>query len=346
MKVIKDINDDKPKVLIIILHWKGLENTIECLKSVKNIDYPNYNVLVIDNASHDNPEVVISKRFPEASVIKNVINMGYAGGNNIGIKYGMKSGAKYFWLLNNDTVVKPDTLKKLISVAESTSRAGLLSPVIYYYNTPSKIQFCGSYVNWSECAIHDFNSLKEADENKDICLWGTALLIKREVVESIGYLDDRFFAYGEDIDYSFRSLQRKFVNRIVLSAKIYHKLHNVDIGKNKPAHYFYYTTRNRFWFWNKALRWDKKIIFMQKYIVRALRDIGHYKKEQNIESVDACLDGVYSVLRNVGGEWNKNIKMPKLLKKLILSHPWFLADLFEFNISKYFLRSNAKQLNF
>ena len=152
---------NKPKVAIIILNWNRLEDIAECLESVKKTDYPNYEVVIVDNGSKDGSLEKLSKEFPEAIILKNKENMGFAGGNNVGMRYAINSGAKYMWLLNNDTVVEPDTLRGLILEGTKAPGIGLLSPIIYYYSTRSKIQNCGSIMKWDTFEIKDIKNLDD-----------------------------------------------------------------------------------------------------------------------------------------------------------------------------------------
>lgn len=105
-----------PKVYVIILNWNGLEDTLECLGSVFQMDYQNFEVLVVDNGSKDNSINFIKTKYPQVVLIENKENLGYTGGNNIGMRYALNNGADYVWLVNNDTVVMVDTLSKLIDM--------------------------------------------------------------------------------------------------------------------------------------------------------------------------------------------------------------------------------------
>ncbi|MFH1671652.1 MAG: glycosyltransferase, partial [Candidatus Portnoybacteria bacterium] len=104
-----------PKVFIIILNWKNWPDVEECLESIKNNDYPNYQVVIVDNDSNQKPEVSDSN----IKVIYNDRNLGFSGGNNVGIKYALKNGADYILLLNDDTIVEKSFLTKLVEAGES-----------------------------------------------------------------------------------------------------------------------------------------------------------------------------------------------------------------------------------
>lgn len=334
-----------PKVSIIILNWNNLNDILECLESVYKSDYPNYEVIVVDNASSDGSHDEIKKLFPRAALIKNNENMGYAGGNNIGIKYAMCGDAQYFWLLNNDTIVEPDTLANLVRAGQTSSQTGLLSPVIYYYYTRSKIQFCGSYFDMDNFKSVAFRDLFEAQKHgdKDVSLWGTALLIKRKVIEKVGFFNDNLFAYYEDTDFSLRSINIGFSNKIVLSAKIFHKSHFEDNGtrRNLPAYIYFYMSRNEYFCWFNNICGFERFRFIKKYLTSVIRRVGVLRDCCESEKMDATLIGFYCALRNMGGKWNNNIRVPSLVKKIILWHPYFIADLLDLelmSITKMFLK--------
>jgi GT2 family glycosyltransferase len=330
--------DHNSKVSIIILNWNRLKDTIECLESVRKMDYPNYEVILVDNGSTDDSPEKLKGLFPEVILIQNKENLGFTGGNNIGMKRALKNGADYVWLLNNDTVVEPDTLNKLVDAGESNPKIGLLSPVIYHHSDPSKIQFCGSYFDFNSFSVTRFKDLLEYESNKtkDISLWGTALLIKSEVIKKIGLLNERYFAYWEDVDYSFRSLKAGYVNNVVSDASISHKLDIIKGTKiRKSLYWFYYMTRNEFWFFRDNIHFSKRLAFFKKYISRLINDISIMKKHSYIEAIDAYFDGFYCALHNIGGRWDKRTKkIPQVIRYIMFKHPYLCLDILEGNLLK------------
>ncbi len=208
------------KVAIIILNWNGLEDTIACLESLKSLDYPNLEIFVIDNGSARNEAVLLRRTF--GNFIKTIrcdTNLGFAKGSNVGIKAALREGADYVLLLNNDTVVSPDFLGKMICAAESTENCGLVSPVIYYFGT-NRIQFRGRTM------LGRFSSFKTAYKGNVLfteVLLGACFLIPTNLINNIGLIPEDYFLQGEDIDYSMRSLKSGRKNLVVLDAKIWHK---------------------------------------------------------------------------------------------------------------------------
>lgn len=324
-----------PKVSIIILNWNRFKDIVECLESVFKTTYPNYEVIVVDNASTDGSVEKLKKLFASVIILSCKNNLGFAGGNNVGIRHGMNHGAEYVWLLNNDIIVEPDTLCSLIIESEKYSSVGLLSPVLYRYSSPSQVQCCGSLIAWDNYSVKHFTEMGSISQTNeaDTWLWGTALLIKRDVINKVGYLNEKYFAYHEDLEYSLRSSRAGYVNKYVPSAKIFHKglsqekRGNISICLNQ----FYYITRNEYWFWCSNLIFFKKIIFLRKYLVRVFRNIGYCKNQQIYDGAEAYLDAIYCAFCNKGGAWDKRNSMPRWLKKLMLWHPYFYSNLLDFN---------------
>lgn len=209
------------KVSIIILQYNNSSNTMVCLNSVKNLAYENFEIIVIDNASEDKEIDSIEKYLENKSnitLIKNNMNLGYPGGNNIGIKQAIRNKADYILLLNNDTTVEKNLLLKLIAAGETNRRIGLLGPLI---SEDNQIIY-GGKISWLKPELE--HNKKYLTHNTNFFISGAALLIKREVVEKIGLLDERYFLYFEDADYCLRAEKVDFELKIVPEAIIYHQV--------------------------------------------------------------------------------------------------------------------------
>jgi hypothetical protein len=238
-----------PKVYIIILNWNGCDDTIECIESLKKVDYPNFTVLVVDNASSDNSIDVIPRKYRDVAFIEVKKNLGFAGGNNIGIKYALDHGAEYILLLNNDTTVEPNFLTEMVKVAQSDTKIGIVGSKIYFYSEPARIWFAGGKLNWLRTkGMHpDYlkidNKERPAEHPKKVdYITGCCLLIKKDVVKKIGLMSEDYFLYYEDVDWCLRA--RKAGWRIIFApaAIIYHKQSQSTRERSFP--YIYYHSRN------------------------------------------------------------------------------------------------------
>lgn len=235
------------KAYIIVLNWNGKADTLDCLESLRFTNYDNYQVVLVDNGSEDDSVAAVRQKFPEVEVVETGKNLGFAGGNNVGIEYALKQGADYVFLINNDTTVDPDYLKELVDVARADSAVGAVGSKIMYYSEPERIWFAGGTINWlknkgehlglDQIDAGQFDRLREVGY-----LTGCALLVKREVVEKIGVLEDDYFLYYEDADYSLRIQNANYKTVYAPKSKIYHKVSRST--KPGSASYVYYHVRN------------------------------------------------------------------------------------------------------
>lgn len=255
--------DKKPEVSIIILNWNGLEDTIECLESLKKITYPDYKLIIVDNGSEGDDVAVLRHRFGSyIHIIENDKNYGFTEGNNIGIRYALKGEAKYILLLNNDTIVDPDFLSNLIEVAAGDTKVGLLGPKIYFYHEPNRIWFAGGKISlFSRSSSRGYNQIDQGQFDKVDCvdfISGSCVLITKRALDSIGFLDPLYFFSLEDVDISLRATRAGFKNVYVPSSKIWHKVFRSGV-KNPDIHY--YTSRNTFILARKHCRVFPKAVF-------------------------------------------------------------------------------------
>jgi hypothetical protein len=334
-----------PKVVTIILNWNGLEDTLECIDSLYNMDYLNNEIIVVDNGSSDGSVQIIRQRYPFITIIPNGNNLGFAMGNNVGIRRALDMDADYIWCLNNDTVVAKDTLAKLVNTLQCIPKIGLISPLIYYYDNPDKVQFCGSYIDWEKKSIIKLKNLSEIKEIMSISLWGTALLIRREVIEHVGYLNEKYFAYHEDEEYSMRVLKAGFHNLVHPDAKIHHK-NSRSTGSNDAPMQVFLRSRNSYFLWMDNGKGIKRLNYMRRYLAQTISYGGELKEKHLSESIEACLDGVWHAFRGVGGPRNLEVKMPNpikyVFKFLIRWHPYFWADLLTGNVSEIYSEMVSK----
>lgn len=243
-----------PKVSIIIVNWNGWQDTLECLDSLKKITYPNYEAIIVDNGS-TNESVEKIKNWINSNgsaisykLLANDCNAGFAGGNNVGIKQALENGADYVLLLNNDTTVAPDFLDKLVEAGESGAKCGIVGPKIYFESDKNRIWFGGGYFSWFGGGRHlEYDAIDENPNDKKTkevdYMTGCCFLIKREAVEKIGLLDEDFFLYYEDTEWSLRARGLGYKIIYVPSSHIWHKVsRSTKPETNKKV--FYYHMRN------------------------------------------------------------------------------------------------------
>lgn len=221
-----------PKVFIVILNYNGKNVIKKCLTSVFKIDYSNFEVVIVDNGSTDGSFEMAKNTFSKASFIKNEENLGYSAGNNVGIRFALERMAEYVLVLNNDTDVEKDFLKKLVEEGEKNSLAGILSPVIFNGITRD-VWFSGGKINWLRMKSWHETDIKKKENYETEYITGCAMLIKAEVFKKSGLFDENFFLYWEDADFSIRAARAGFKNIVVSSSWIYHIEESEKLNKNK-----------------------------------------------------------------------------------------------------------------
>lgn len=235
-----------PAVAVIILIWNGRDDTVECLESLRLDQYSNKRVIVVDNGSSDDSLKVIKSNFPEVAVIETGENLGFTGGNNVGIRRAIADGADYVYVLNNDTTVEPDSLSALVDAAERMPTVGLLAPVMHYFEPPRDIWFAGSQIALSKgLAFHDNSRNPNRNDSPYEVPWvsGCAMLMPCKLADDLGGFDDRYFLTSEDVDLSLRVRQAGYSVVTVPAARIYHK--GGKSGKRISGIGYYYVVRNK-----------------------------------------------------------------------------------------------------
>jgi GT2 family glycosyltransferase len=240
----------EPLVAAVVLNWDGREMTIQCLESLSASRWGNLRPIVVDNASTDGSPAAISDRFPDVEVIVNPQNLGFAEGNNVGIRRALEIGADYVLVLNNDTLVDPQAVRRLVGAAQAHPDAGALSPLIYFADPPDLIWFAGADFDPSRGRAGRMLGYRERDDGsgREIRdtdrLTGAAMLVTREAAEETGMFDgDLFFLY-EDVDWSLRMRAGGFRLYVVPEAKVWHRVAATQKGEYSPLS-VYYGMRNQ-----------------------------------------------------------------------------------------------------
>jgi GT2 family glycosyltransferase len=218
-----------PKVSIIILNWNGYEDTIECLESLRKISYPNYEIIIVDNASSGDDVHILREKYGEyIHVIANDKNSGFPEGCNIGMRYALGDGTDYLLLLNNDVIVDCEFLSKLVEVAQSDQSIGIAGSKVYYYRKPNFIQSAGGNINWWLGYIKVYGEEEDIGQYDTVCerdfVYGTSLLLKKAVIDKTAYMDPYYFMGIEEYDYCTRAKEAGFKIIYVPQSKIWHKV--------------------------------------------------------------------------------------------------------------------------
>jgi len=238
-----------PHVTIIVLNWNGLDDTLACVASLQCLDYPDYEVVVVDNGSIDGSVKAIRERFPDVTLIENGENLGFTGGNNVGLRHALERHAHYALLLNNDTEVAPDFLRHMVEVAEADPSVGIVGPTIYYHEQPHVIWSAGGTVDrrrgqTTMVGLNEQASGQPGTAPREVdFVTGCALLVRKSVLEQVGLLNDKFFAYYEEVEWCERARRAAYRILSVPGAKVWHKISAQARSDSPLVHYL--MTRNR-----------------------------------------------------------------------------------------------------
>jgi len=235
----------EPLAFTVLLNWNGWKDTVECLSSLQKLEYGNNRALVVDNGSTNDSVQHIRAQFPQVEIIEMGKNLGFAGGCNAGIRAAIDRGAKYVWLLNNDTTMDPGALRAMVEMAEADSRLGAVGSVIYDMHPPHRVQaWGGGRINlWFGRSSH---CTKEASGNELDYLTGASLLLRREALEDVGLLDEGFFMYWEDADQCFRLRKAGWKLGVACESHVRHK-ESASLGKtNSTFDLYVWTSMVRF----------------------------------------------------------------------------------------------------
>jgi GT2 family glycosyltransferase len=220
-----------PKVFIVILSYNRKDRLKKCLDSVFQISYPNFEVIIVDNNSSDGSFEMARTGYSRSVFIRNEKNIGYSAGNNAGIRYALERMADYVLLLNNDTEVKPAFLSKLVEAAEKDQRIGIVSPLIFD-GYSGKVWFSGGRIDWLKMKAINLTEIRAENNFDTDFISGCAMLVKKEVFKKAGLLDEDFFLYWEDVDFSLRAKRKEFKIGVVASSWIDH-FEKKENGQNK-----------------------------------------------------------------------------------------------------------------
>lgn len=265
-----------PKIAVVILNWNGKEDILECLASVKKIDYPNYEIVLVDNGSVDGSADAISKQYPAITLLQTGENLGYAGGNNVGIRWALEQGADYILLLNNDTIVATDLLSAFINATNLLPSGSILGAKIYFYDNPDTLWFAGGrwrsesnsfeHLGYGQPDSIEFNHKTEVDY-----ITGCALFADAATFKEVGLLGEDFFLTYEETDWCYRAGAKDHKCIVIPEAKLWHKVSSSFGGADSPL-VNYFMTRNKLLWAKKHLSYSSRMNLHKKSF-RTLRCI-------------------------------------------------------------------------
>lgn len=237
-----------PLVSVIVLNWNGIKVLEECLRSLEKQIYTPVEIIVVDNGSTDQSVEILEERFQDRiKLIKNPTNLGFAGGNNVGLRL---TRGKYIALLNNDATADPRWLEEMVKVAEADREVGMCASKIYSYDEPGVLDSAGGLLIYRDGLSRGRGRL-ERDEGQYDALSevllpsGCACLYRSAMLDEIGLFDEDFFAYSDDTDLGLRGRSAGWRCMYVPKAVAFHR-YSLSAGRYSPLKAFL-AERNRIW---------------------------------------------------------------------------------------------------
>lgn len=234
------------KCSIVVLHYKNIEDTQECIASLSKIDYPSFDIILVDNGSEDD-----LARFAHLDIVRNGRNLGFAEGCNRGLARALERQSDSILLLNNDTVVDPDLLTAFVKAAIAHPEAAVFGAKIFYYDEPTVLWHAGGEVDWKTlrcyhegCTVSDLD--KQYETVRPITYaCGCALFVTAAGYRRVGGLDPAYFLLWEEIDWCFRFRRAGYQCLYVPQARVWHKISRSFEGGNRGPLWQYYYFKNR-----------------------------------------------------------------------------------------------------
>jgi GT2 family glycosyltransferase len=209
-------------VYVLVLNYRSWQDTLACLEALGRLKYSNFRVLVLDNASPNDSVPRIQTAFPNIELIRLERNLGFAGGNNLGLRRALAEGAEYVWLLNPDTLPEPRALSAMVGLAQRDPQVGAVGSVLYETDDPQRVQvWGGGEVVLNGGLIRLLSGPHQLPRLSYIS--GASLLLPRAALERVGLLDEGFFMYGEDADYGLRLTKAGFRLAVAEGSRVLHK---------------------------------------------------------------------------------------------------------------------------
>lgn len=296
------MKNQDPLVSIITLNYGQAKTTCEFLESCRSLTYPNYEILVCDMKSDEDPKAIIHPEdYLHTTLFCSDSNRGFAGGNNWGMQFAK---GDYILLLNNDTEVTPGLIEKLLIPFDIDSCAGVVSPKIKYFEHPEIIQYAGfsrmnSFTGRNKTIGNREEDKGQYDEIRPTGgAHGAAMMVKKEVVDKTGSFPEKFFLYYEEIDWSARILRAGYKIYYQGLATVYHK-ESVSVGKLSPMKE-YYLTRNRILYMRRNSTGIRFAVFTAFFTLFTIpKTVLKYVSRGNISFLRAFMKGVRDNTREV-----------------------------------------------
>lgn len=267
----------EPSVAVLVLNYNTFDKTVACVRSLEKLSYKNRKIVIIDNFSSNNEGEELSANLQGHQVLCNSQNLGYAGGNNVGVRWAIHNKYDLMWILNPDTLVEPSTLTEIVNVYKNLKKPGLIGSLIVYDNS-DLIYFYKGEINskgkvrhtHEHRSYHEVSEIREQSVGETDFVNGCSMLFDSRVVKDCGFMPEDFFLYYEDPDWSLKVSQQGFENRVAYRSLVHHmKADNPRISYVAE----YYCRRNEFFFRRRNGYPASKVHFTLRLSLRCLKHL-------------------------------------------------------------------------
>ena len=290
------------KVSIITVNFNHSHVTDELLDSIRNTNlYKNIEIIVVDNGSRENPVPAWKLKYPEAIFIRSDQNLGFAGGNNLGLTYAT---GDYLFFVNNDTEFTEGLVDTLVETLDANPKVGVVSPKLLYFDQPSMLQFAGyTPMNYFTARNECIGQFETDNGQYDHLIGptgfahGAAMMVTKEAIQKAGPMAENFFLYYEELDWADRIRRNGFDIWVNMKATIFHK-ESISVGK-KSALKEYYMNRNRILFIRRNAPFFKAICFYFYFLIIVTpRNLLTYIREKNYNFIKQLFNAIWWNLSN------------------------------------------------
>ncbi|MBX2916032.1 MAG: glycosyltransferase family 2 protein [Cyclobacteriaceae bacterium] len=288
-----------PLISLITINFNSTKHTIEFLESAQKLTYPNYEIIVVDNASTQSPQEILTKKFPGIKFIRSQVNLGFAGGNNLGLKIAK---GDFLFFLNNDTLLLPNFLEPIVNFMVEHPEVGMASPKVLYADEVT-IQYAGAIsinflgrgrrIGLLEKDIGQYDYISETDLGH-----GAALIVPKAIIQKVGPMPELFFLYYEEHDWCEQVKRHGYKMYYLGNSKIVHK-ESISTGGNEGYLKVYYLNRNRLLFMRRNFKGTKRITGLIFYTIFAFpKKLVGYLLKGKFDLAGAIVSGFYWNLKN------------------------------------------------
>lgn len=240
--------DEAPLVATVVLNWRRREGTLSCLGALARLEYPRNIAILVDNGCEDFSAAEIAALLPTARYLRAPVNLGFAGGANLGMREALRLGAEFVWFLNNDAQPEPAALAELVAVADASPQNDIVGAKILLQSDPARLDSIALRIDLRHGRIlllgHNELDLGQYDgPSNPMAVTGCAMLVRRSACEQLGGFDESFFAYLEDADLCLRAVAAGLRVAVAPRSRVLHDRRPAGDGRQSVSS-LYYTARN------------------------------------------------------------------------------------------------------